>query len=514
MTIQTSKAPLAASSSPPPGELLTAPDLGEVGELARHGAIWSLLLNVSRHVLSIGSTAVLARLLTPQDYGILGMVATLTIFLQTFADGGLSWATVQRRELSRGQVDNLFWTNTLVGVVLWVGCILAAPALEWFYGRSELPAVAVVLGASFLTSAVAVQPAALMQRQMRFKEISWIEFVAFFVSVAVGVGLAISGLGYWALVGQALAMQFVRLVLFLVVSKYRPAWPRRHQGTLDLLRFGAYAAAWGMVNYFAWNLDKVLLGRIWGAEELGYYTRAYFLSTVPTLLATGSLIGVMVPALSALQASPERMGKAYRKAVTMIAFVAFPAAAGLAVIAPEAVRLVYGPQWLSVIPMLVWLAVAGIALPIHSTITWLFMASGKSRAMFGWGLIAASVFSAGFAVGIRWGGVGVAIANALLMTFVLTIPALYYAHRAAGLQLWLTLSPLVPILAATLCMTTTSYVAGMYLASLGIGWLGILAGKILTGMVVYLIAGLVLIHPLPLAPLENRKLAILGKPAG
>ncbi|MBX6312968.1 MAG: oligosaccharide flippase family protein, partial [Isosphaeraceae bacterium] len=189
---------------------VAAPPADGIGRLAQRGAAWSFLLVAARQPIGLAATAVLSRLLAPDDYGLLGMAATLTAFLQAFADMGLSWATVRRGGLTRAQVDNLFWINAAAGVLLWGASALAGPALAAFFGRGELVGLAAALGATFALGGLAAQPAALLARQLRARAIFGVESVACLAGALAAVGLALGGWGYWALVGQALATQAIR----------------------------------------------------------------------------------------------------------------------------------------------------------------------------------------------------------------------------------------------------------------------------------------------------------------
>src|SRR5690606_22373665 len=173
------------------------------------------------NVVGSASAAVLARLLSRDDYGLLGMVATLTALLLVFSDMGLSWATIQRRELTQAQVSNLFWINVGAGLVLWLACILVAPVMARFYGREELQLVTAIVGASFLIGGLSVQPFALLKRRMDFRTVARIEIAAGVVAAVTAVSCAMAGLGYWALVVQALAGQFTRGVLSIPASRIR-----------------------------------------------------------------------------------------------------------------------------------------------------------------------------------------------------------------------------------------------------------------------------------------------------
>jgi O-antigen/teichoic acid export membrane protein len=466
-------------------QLLQQPAVSEVGGMARSGALWTLGMIAGRYGVSLIATAFLARLLTPTDYGLMGMVATLTTFLLVFSDMGLGWATVQKKDLSLPQVNNLFWTNAAAGALLWFACGVAGPLLNRFYGRQELAGVVAALGGGFLLSSLAVQPMALLRRSMRLKSIALIEIGAAASGACVGVALALAGFGYWALVGQSLAQQFTLLLALFAHTRYVPGMPRGNQNTLGMLRLGGYLAAYGIVNYFAFNLDNVLIGRVWGAEQLGYYSRAYFLMLLPTYIAAGSLMGVTVPAMSRLFDDRVRMASVYRKAVATIGLFSFPLGVGLAVTAPEAIRLVYGTKWQPVAPLLFWLSIAGIALPIHNTLGWLYIAAGKAKQMFFWGLGEALVLSLGFWWGVQWGASGVAITYALLMLFALTIPALFLAHRAAALSMLQTVSTLKTPFLASLVMGLAVWVSGEILVSTGVGWGAILCVKVAIGVLVY-----------------------------
>jgi PST family polysaccharide transporter len=206
---------------------------------------------------------------------------------------------------------------------------------------------------------------------------------------------------------------------------------------------------------------------------------------LPSYLATFSLAGVMIPSMSAVSYDRNRMASTYRNAVSYIGLIGFPLATGLAVTAPEAIRLVYGTKWAAVVPLLFWLSIAGIAQPIHNTIGWLYIAVGKTRQMFLWGLIASLVLSAGFFLGVRWGARGVAISYAAQMLFVLTIPALYFAHRAAAMSLLDTLLRLKRAFIASIVMGLLVWLSGQVMISVNVPWGTVLIVKLAIGILVY-----------------------------
>jgi PST family polysaccharide transporter len=437
-----------------------APSTEQISQKARAGAGWSLASLIGRQLISLAATAVLARVLSAADYGLFGMVVAITALMQAFADLGLSWAMIQRKEITRAQIDSLFLINAVFGLLLWIISAFSGRFLVSFYHRPELAGIAAVLGASFFFSGSAAQPLALLRRQMRFKQITLCEQWSTLAGAITGVGAALNGFGYWALVLQVVVQQFAYALLVLLLSGYRPKWPRAVHGLGGLLSFGGYMAGYGAINYFSRNLDNVLVGRACGAEQLGYYSRAYFLMTLPTLLASSMLNGVMIPALSALQGDRERMAAAFLRSIRWITLLGCPVALGLAACAPEFVRFVYGPRWAPVVPMLLWLCVAGAIQPVQAAVGWLYVVTGRSRAMFFVGLAASTVTVAAFFVGIRFGAVGVARAYAAANT-CLAVPVMLIGHRIAGLELRRTLAVVAPLLIASIIMASCVISAGV-----------------------------------------------------
>jgi len=437
-----------------------APPTEQISQKTRAGAGWSLASLVGRQLISLGATAVLARVLSAADYGLFGMVVAVTALMQAFADLGLSWATIQRKEITRAQIDSLFFINVVFGLLLWILSASSGSFLVSFYHRPELSGITSVLGVSFLFSGCAAQPLALLRRQMHFKQITMCDQWSTLAGAITGVAAALSGYGYWALVMQVVVQQFSFALLLLLLGEYRPRFPRGVQGLAGLLSFGGYMAGYSAVNYFSRNLDNVLVGRACGAEQLGYYSRAYFLMTLPTLLASGMLNGVMIPALSALQGDHDRMAAAFVRSIRWVTLLGCPIALGLAACAPEFVRFVYGPRWAPVVPMLLWLCVAGAIQPVQAAVGWLYVVKGRSRAMFLVGVAASAVTVAAFFIGIRFGAVGVARAYAAANT-CLALPVMLIGHRIAGLELRRTLEAVAPPFIASIVMALCVVFAGV-----------------------------------------------------
>jgi PST family polysaccharide transporter len=460
------------------------PAQADLAKLARRGMNWSLALLVGRYLLSMGSTALLARLLAPADYGLLAMVAAITALAQAGSDFGLSWATVQRAELSRNQVDALLTVNTAFGLFLVAACVLSAPYVAAFYHSPELKRIMVAASITLFLSSLAVQPTALMRRQMKVKELSLCSLWALLASSLAAIVLAWLGFGYWALVVQLVLQQGVTTALSFPMSGYFPRVPRSFLNLSSLVTFGGYSAAYGMVNYFARNLDNVLVGRFCGASALGYYSRAYFLMTLPSMIVMSVFAGVLIPVMAALRSNPRHMEEAYIRALRLMTILGCTFAVGLAAAAPELVEFVYGPKWRAVVPILLWLSVAGILQPIQNTAQWLYIVAERGRGMLAMGLLVAGSATLAFAIGIKSGPVGVARAYAIANTLV-AYPVLRMAHRACGFNISRTMSESAPLLLCALIMGGLVWIVGTGCIATGLGLYARLAVKMTVGVLVY-----------------------------
>lgn len=380
-------------------------DLG--GRTARGGAV-VVGTQAVRFMITMASTVVLARLLTPEDYGLIGMVVVVTGFIALFKHMGLSAATIQRAEISPEQVSTLFWINFAVGVALAGATAALAPAVGWFYGRPQLAWVTLAFAVGFVFGGLGVQHEALLRRQMRFSALAAIEISSMVAGLVVAIYAARAGAGYWALVYNQLVFGALYVAGLWVACRWRPGPPVRGAGVRSMLTFGGDITGYGMLNYFARNLDNLLIGRVWGAAQLGLYARAYQLLLLPLDQTTVPLDGVVVPALSRVADSPERYRQAYLRILEKVAMLTMPGVALMIATSDWLVRLVLGPQWAETGRIFALLGVAGLFEPVASTMGWLLISQGRTRHMLRWGVTHGLITIASLLIGLPWGAVGVA----------------------------------------------------------------------------------------------------------
>lgn len=405
-------------------------DLG--GRTARGGAV-TIASQAVRFFTGIGATVILARLLTPNDYGLIGMVAVVTGFVSIFKDMGLSVATIQREEISNAQISTLFWVNVGLSFAVMILTAAIAPVVAWFYGEPRLTLITIGLAAGFLFGGLTVQHEALLKRQMRFRALVATEFVAVIVGLVVGITLAWRGAGYWALVANQLVQGFVYATGIWIVSGWKPSLPVRGAGVRSMLAFGGNLTGFHVVNYFARNLDNMLIGRFWGSAQLGLYAKAYQLLLLPIDQINAPIAAVAVPALSRLTHSPERYRKAYLRILEKIAMVTMPGMAFMIGTSDWLVALILGPQWVQAGRIFAILGLAGMV-QFANTTGWLFMTQNRAHHMFQWGLIGGTITILSILIGLPWGAVGVATSYSVTTVCVVVPLLLYFVGRVGPVR--------------------------------------------------------------------------------
>ena len=242
--------------------------------------------HLGRSLLRLGSIIVLARLLEPSDFGIVAMVTVLTGVFEVFSTGGLSAATVQRPEVSDDQISALFWFNMALGLVLAALCLVVAPVLADFYNEPRTAQVLAAMAPFFILTAASVQHSAVLLRQMRHATLSAIEVAAEAVAAVIGIAMALAGWGYWALVASSLALPFVVAIGVWIATGWIPQALRRASGIVPMLHFGGTLTLNNLVVYGGYNFEKLLLGRYFGPDVLGLYSRVMSSSIYPLASST------------------------------------------------------------------------------------------------------------------------------------------------------------------------------------------------------------------------------------
>jgi PST family polysaccharide transporter len=373
---------------------------------------------------------VLARMLSPSDFGLIAMTAPVIAFVQIFSDFGLTQATIQRSQISQSQLTLLFWINGGVGTALALIVIVFSPLAGMFYNESRVVAITAASGALFLLSGFSSQHLALLNRHLSFIKLAIIDIGAFVIGSAAGLYAAYRGAGYWSILLAQAFIAFSTLVLAWSLSGWRPGRPAKAEEWKSLVGFGGNLTGFNLVNYFARNLDNILIGRYNGQEALGLYDRAYKLLLMPLSQITQPFSRVALPLLSRTQNEPDIYRRAYIRMLEIILLLTYPGILFAVVTHDQLIRLVLGEQWAGVGPIFAILGIGALFAPISNSTGWLFISQDRTRQMRNWGVISSIMFVFSFIAGLPWGPIGVAACY--IGTGMFQGPMVWYAATREG----------------------------------------------------------------------------------
>ncbi|MDR6971745.1 lipopolysaccharide biosynthesis protein [Leifsonia shinshuensis] len=390
-----------------------APGTEGLGRRAARGAAVTLGAQGGKVVVQVASVVVLARLLSPHDYGLIAMVVAIIGVGELFRDFGLSSASIQAPVVTRGQRSNLFWVNAAIGAVLTAAVFSGAGLIALGFHQPDLVPIAHALAFTFLINGLGTQYRADLVRRMRFNAVALADIVAPFLALGVAVGSALAGWGYWALVAQQLTQATVLLVVLVISGRWLPGLPRRDAPIGAFVAFGWNMLASQLVSYISNNIDNILVGARFGASALGVYSRAFQLLMTPLNQVRIPLTTVALPVFSRLQDDKERFGEWLCRGQLALGYTVV---AGLALVAGASeplTSLLLGAQWGEAAPILRLFAIAGIFQILAFVGYWAYVSRGLTGALLRYSLVSAAIKIVCIVIGSFGGVLGVAIAYAI-----------------------------------------------------------------------------------------------------
>jgi O-antigen/teichoic acid export membrane protein len=382
-----------------------------------------LLMQLSRAAVAV----LLARLLTPEQFGVAAIVLVFASLVLVFSDLALGAALVQAKTLTEEDRSTAFWTSVGAGFVFCVAGVLLSGPIASLFGEPEVKPLCMALSASFLVTSIAVTHQSLLVREMEFRRLETQTMVSVMIGGAVGVGVALGGGGSWAIIAQQLGTAAAASVLLWVLSPWRPKFTfsrasLRHMGAFSLPLVGHR-----LLFYVHRNADNLLVARFVGAAALGSYQLAYNLMLVPMSRIGGPLQRVFAPAFARLQDEPERIAETWARLTRMVASIAIPSLMGLVIVAPDFVSVVLGDEWAQVAPIVQLLAWVGMIQALQAINVDILQARNRTSTLLRYSIAFCIAHVIGFAVGVQWGVLGVAavygITSLIIEPFLTVITA-------------------------------------------------------------------------------------------
>lgn len=382
------------------------------------GLAWKGGSQLARQLLRIVVTVVLARLLTPGQYGTAGMAIVFSTLVVIFGDLALGAALVQRKTLSEEDRSTVFWVSAAAGIVFTAIGIAVAGPLAHFYGNPQVEPLFRVLSLSFVFTSLGTTQTALLTRELDFRRLELRMTGATLCGAVVAICVAAAGFGAWAIIIQQLVIALASSLLVWFVSPWRPRFVFSRESLRSLGGFGGNVLVTRLLFYVNRNTDNLLIGRFVGAAALGAYSIAYNIMLVPFNQISGPIQEVLYPALARIQNERDRMASAWIGVNRLVATVSIPALLGLIVVAPDFVAVVLGGKWSSATRVIQILAWVGLLQSLQGLNSGILQALDRTRLLVRYAVIVTTASLCGFGIGLHWGLIGVATGYAISSTIV------------------------------------------------------------------------------------------------
>lgn len=375
-------------------------------------------MQLGRQGLQFVIGVILARLLSPESFGLIGMITVFSGFALIYSDMGFGSALIQKQDTNPDSYFSIFWINIGTGLALMLLFMAFSPLIARLFSQPMLAPLTVLLSTNFFIGSFKIVQDSLLRKHLEFRRLAIVNLTALAISGTAGITLALLGLGVWSLVWQSVILTGLTVILLWIVSDWRPAKRFKWTTVKELLGFSSNLLGFSSVNYWLRNIDKLLIGRFLGSAALGIYSRSYAIMLLPLTMISGTIGSVLFPALSKIQDDVPRIQRLYLRMTAVIALITFPMMLGLLVVAENFVLFVFGAQWVGMIPILQAFCIVGIVQSIGTLNGNIYLSKGRTALQFRVGGAVGLLGVVAIVLGIQWGVIGVAYAYTLFSLLV------------------------------------------------------------------------------------------------
>ena len=407
--------------------------------------------------ISFVSNIVLARLLTPDDYGVIGMLAIFIAISNTFIDGGFGSALIQKKEPTKEDYSTIFWWNMFLSIVLYALLYVCAPLIAGFYKLPMLSDVLRVQGVVLIINALSIIQQNQLRKQLKFKRLATVTVISATLSAGIAIVLAWQGWGVWALVAQQLILSGFNAIQFWILNKWWPSLLFSKKSFKELFGFGGFILLSNLINTFCNNVQTILIGKFFAPSTLGYYTQARKLEEVASTGFSSVVDQVSYPILSENQNDIQKLRDVLRKLLMSIAYITMPIMAILALTAEAVIILLYSEKWIGCIPYFQLLCIAGMAISMQGILYYAVASIGKSQELFKWTLIKRFVALLCVLVGMITFGIYGLLVGTVIGTWMVYFSNAYLCIKHIAYPLRQQFSDLIPIVIANIIAYFVAY---------------------------------------------------------
>ena len=432
-------------------------------EKTAKGLFWGELNGSLQQLLNLFFGIFLARLLSPGDYGMIGMLGIFMGLATVLQDSGFGTALINRKKIRHADYNSVFWFSLSVGCICYVVSFFCAPLIASFYGKPELTNLSRVLFLWFLISSTSIAHSAMLTKKLMVRERTKIEVSALLVSGVVGVILAYKGFAYWGIAFQTVTHAFIGSVLRWYYVKWRPTFSFDLKPLKEMFSFGVkilFTSIFAQINA---NIFSVLLGRFYKEDQVGYYTQGNKWMTMGYSFIWGMVGSVSLPVLSAVSSDVERQRQVFRKMLRFVSFISFPAMLGLAFVAKELIVISVSDRWLPCVPVMQLMCVWGAVMPISNLYTHVLLSHGKSN-IYLYNTVALGIAQLVMLVGMLSLGVYYMVLAFVVVNFAWLFVWHYFVAKQIRIRLVDVFKDIMPFLLLSLISLCICFISTLFLA--------------------------------------------------
>ena len=426
------------------------------------GLSWSFIDSISGQGIQFIVGIILARMLTPREFGLIGMITIFIAVSESFINSGFSSALIRKKECTQADYSTVFFYNLTAGAIFFTILLFSAPAISGFFKEPELKPIIQVLGAVLIIDSATIIQRTILTKQINFKLQTRISVIAALGSGAMAVGMAYSGFGVWSLVAQRLCKQAINSFLLWLWNKWKPIAVFSRQSFRELFGFGSKLLASGLIDTIYRNVYYLIIGKFFSAKELGYYTRADQFNALPSQSLTGVIGRVSYPILSSIQDDANRLKASYQQLIRSTMFITFILMVGMAAVAEPMVVGLIGEKWKPAVIYLQMLCFTGMLYPLHALNLNMLQVKGRSDLFLRLEVIKKILAVPVIVIGIFW-GIRVMIAGMMLNSVIALYINSYWSGRMIGYPFRQQISDILPSFSLSLAMAISVYLLGLIL---------------------------------------------------
>lgn len=446
--------------------------------------VWTSIQKFIGMGISFISGIILARLLTPHDYGCIGMLSIFMVIASSFVDGGFASALIQKKRPTQEDYSTVFFFNLGMSIIMYAILFISAPTISQFYRMPILCSVLRVQGLVLLINAFSLIQSNQLRKQFKFKKIAIVTLATSVTALSVTIFMAYKGFGVWALVASNLITAFIPTVIYWLTNNWHPLWVFSKTSFKELFNFGFFMFLTHIINNICNNVQGLLIGRLYSPVTMGYYSKARSTEELASNSISNVMGQVTYPLYAEYQNDKTMLMNVIKRITCSIAYITFPMMSLLILLAKPVFVLLYSNRWLDSVPYFQILCIAGIAICLQGVNFQAIAAVGKSKAMFSWTLLKRGVGLALIVGGLAAWGIKGLLFGMVIQSWLIYLINAYQVHKYIGYKLFVQMLNLLPIIILSLASYGIAYCSVFVLPNCNMYVLGIV--RFLVFIMVYL----------------------------